>query len=405
MRLWMAWAVTLWLISPGFANDAHVVGEGGRVRLLKDERTTVRMVRESVRIDVYPSSYDVEATFLFANDGPAVTVTMGFPESGGGDVSTEHYVKASGFRHFATWVDGQRVVAKRQASAGVGDGYRAFWVKQVQFGKGQRRTVRVQYRSAPGGDVTSTRSVSYSFTGGNWRGKVEETLLRLVVHLPGTTLVSFRAGAEGKSLSGVTRTGNEFVFRQRDWQAQGDAGLAYKQTMSGWMFLDGFQDPSDLSDPRLYRENGSPADAGLGPEWEEITQPGLTEELDWAPPAVLRRGIVFLRLDVLAELLQPGTLGSHRALATVLTWYPAVKEAVLYARGRSFGFARGRKVMLLDRQTEVPLPAAPLVSSPPSRMYVPVPPILEMFGGAATVRASDHRIHLDLPPAPGGSGK
>lgn len=400
MRMWIACAMALWLVSPGVANDGRVVGEGGRVRLLRGERTTLRMVRESIRMDVYPSHYDVDAAFVFHNHGPATTVTMGFPESGGGDLDAARYRKRSGFARFATWVDGKPVSARREASVGDSE-YQAFWVKRVRFDKEQRRIVRVRYRSSPGDDITSTRGAGYSFTGGNWRGKVDETTLRAVIHLPGTTLVQFMAQAEeGKPLSGITHTGNEFLFRQTHWQAEGSAGVAYKATMSGYMFLDGFRDPATMGGPLPKWEAPARPGSMSMSGWEELTQPGRAEELDWAPPALLRRGVVFLRATVLCELLEPGRMSQAELLASALTWDPGRKEAVVSARGRSFAFQRGRKMMVVDGRTEIPLPASPLLSSPLSggRLYVPVKPVLQLLGGAYRVSESGHRLHIDLPP-------
>src|SRR5690349_10328781 len=97
-----------------YANDSRVIGQSGRVRMIHGEHTTVRMVRETVRMDVYPQTYTVTADFTFTNDGPPVTVTMGFPESGYGDISTETLRTHSGFQSFHTWVDGKEVPAKRQ---------------------------------------------------------------------------------------------------------------------------------------------------------------------------------------------------------------------------------------------------------------------------------------------------
>lgn len=116
------------------------------MRLVKGEKTTVRMVNEAIRMDIYPAYYDVTVDFLFRNTGPAVTVQMGFPESGGGDGVGSNYVNHSGFLSFHTWVDDQEVTATRKGNAD-DDGYTAFWVKTVAFARNQERRVRVAFRT------------------------------------------------------------------------------------------------------------------------------------------------------------------------------------------------------------------------------------------------------------------
>lgn len=74
-----------------WANDRAIVGRGGTWKPLQGEHASIRMVSERVRVDVYEKYYDVQASFVFRNEGPATTVTMGFPESGGGDVDPAKY--------------------------------------------------------------------------------------------------------------------------------------------------------------------------------------------------------------------------------------------------------------------------------------------------------------------------
>ena len=95
------------------ADDGYVsvAGEGGSLRLARGKPTAIRMARETVRMDIYPSYYDVTARFIFHNTGRARTVRMGFPESG--EASNAGPQKSQGFRRFITTVDGQRVRVHR----------------------------------------------------------------------------------------------------------------------------------------------------------------------------------------------------------------------------------------------------------------------------------------------------
>ncbi len=171
------------------ANDSHVVGDGGRVHRMNGKHTTIRMVRERVQMDVYAGYFDVDVHFLFKNDGPKTTVQMGFPESGGGDINSGEYSHHTGFLSFHTWVDDQPVTAKRLPASAPECEYRTFWVKTVPFAAGQSRTVRVQYSSPTFDESTGEEFINYDFTGGNWKGAVDESLLEISFHQPGAHLV------------------------------------------------------------------------------------------------------------------------------------------------------------------------------------------------------------------------
>jgi hypothetical protein len=150
---------------------------------------------------------------------------MGFPERGGGDLDPSRYRQTTGFVRFATWVDGRRVSARRQFGAPEPDGlgYRAYWVKRVSFGKRQSRTVRVRYESKLGDDVTGARWATYDFTGGNWRGTVDESVLLVVPHLPTTNVVTFTLGEERLNASNLR-------LRKTHWQAEGVARLSFRES-------------------------------------------------------------------------------------------------------------------------------------------------------------------------------
>src|SRR5258706_15602572 len=63
--------------SRALSDDAYVEGAGGVVRGMRGHRN-IRMVSEEVRIKLPEGN--VEAKFIFKNEGPATDVTIGFPE-------------------------------------------------------------------------------------------------------------------------------------------------------------------------------------------------------------------------------------------------------------------------------------------------------------------------------------
>jgi hypothetical protein len=146
---------------------------------------------------------------------------MGFPESGGGDIGdVSRFRHRSGFTRFVTSVDGRRVRVHRMATNAETDSmvYEALWIKRVQFGRGQTRHIRVRYRAPHGAQAGEGQSTPYSFTGGNWRGKVDQSTLTVVTHLSGPYQIG--ATFDRQSLP-LRRRGNRFFFQWSNWQAQG----------------------------------------------------------------------------------------------------------------------------------------------------------------------------------------
>lgn len=208
------------------ANDFGVSGVGGSWHPTGGEHRSIQMVSERIRIDIFQGKdyhryYDTTADFLFYNQGPAVSVNMAFPEKANGEAALINEKSPSGFRMFQTSVDGQvikakRVVAKRKLKSGVE--YQALWIKRVSFKKGERKTVKVSFRSAPGNLAGVGWFAAYDFTGGNWFGKVEKSVLTVALHTQ--TNEPVRAFFAKKPI--VThRNKNMFTYKWTNWQANG----------------------------------------------------------------------------------------------------------------------------------------------------------------------------------------
>lgn len=196
------------------ANDRSLVGVGGSWKVLAGEHSSVRMVNETVRVDIGRKTFDVKATFVFRNEGPPVVVHMGFPERGLGDIPGLAYKNRSAYTRFRTAVDGQQAPARRVFVEGDENSYLAHWVKEVHFNQGQQRVVTVSY-TAPVGTSVDGRMVAYHFTGSTWKGNVAYSVLDVVSHVKGEdTLVP---GATEPTR--ILRPGH-WVYERRDWQAE-----------------------------------------------------------------------------------------------------------------------------------------------------------------------------------------
>lgn len=70
------------LSQKSYSDDAYVDVLSGTVKLMSDH-PSIRMVGEDVKIITNSTStYDVDATFIFYNEGKSTTVLVGFPMQG-----------------------------------------------------------------------------------------------------------------------------------------------------------------------------------------------------------------------------------------------------------------------------------------------------------------------------------
>jgi len=377
----IALLIMLVCMSVAYANDGVITGEGGTLHMMSGEHPAVRMVRERVQIDVYPGYYDVAADFFFYNEGDAVTVKMGFPESGGGDIDGRYYVKNTGFLKFATTVDGKGVTARRTASTDkISGDYDAYWVKEVSFTRGQRRHVRVMYRAKPGAISSGEHTVTYQFTGGNWKGTVKESLLTVKMNLPGESLIWFPQPDKNNAYIYHRRSESSLAFKWSDWQAQRDFYLSYMTTYHNWFSLEGLS--ADLCGHQhwvceymrtLNRQPGT----------VRMVLPGKPAEPDWAPDVIERGGTLFIQLKPLSDFLSRPPKEGKRSIAN-LYWDGKKMQAILSTGNRTLYFSPGSKKMIVSGTETVLMPAAAFLSYPikgyAGVMYVPAGSVLNALG-------------------------
>ena len=377
------------------ANDSAISGVSGTPGNLKavqltGEHKSVRMVREEIVMTIGRNDYVTDAHFVFRNDGPATTVRMGFPESSGGDSNFEELKTKTPFREFETWVDGRKVVAWRMIAESNPDDFEfeAFWVKSVPFKRGQTRNVRVRYRS-PLGTSTADSFVAYSFTGGNWKGKVDESVLLLKFQIPGTYLLL----PVDDRLGNYTRTNkrNAIEFRWRNWQAQADFSFRYLRTLPGtlmraWTVEELGQDSSTYPQVETKVIRGS----GKFDPWQA--------DVAWPPSVLLRDGRAYIQFRHLADALIADWEELNRGRKIV--YGPGVQVQGKRASAPTYRVPNGRIVVEEGSRTaqvaarSIALPAAPFRAG--GVLYVPLAPLMEAMGGKALVNTKTHRFFLDF---------
>jgi hypothetical protein len=376
MRSWLCLVFLAWVVLPLVANDTAVVGQGGRLRRLEGEHAGVRMVRERIAMEVYHAFYTVSAEFTFRNEGPACTVQMGFPETGMGDINVEPFRAASGFQKFVTWVDKTQVEAQRR-SAPADTGYAAFWTKAVPFAAGQVRVVKVQYQSHPGTFAVGTRYVPYTFSGGNWKGTVAESVLDATFHIPESCLVN------APPTTRDPKNPAHFHFVWRNWQAEEDFRLVYASTWPEWLTIPDASEEQPFSGDTIM-----------------ITSPGRLPDLDWIPPALVRDGVAYIGFDVLQRYLRDKRFSSR----ITTSWDPATNTVALQVGSRKLGYKLKSTTMTVDtgeEKTTVILPAAPFMSRPglvaTDKYFVPAVATLQALGATVAVDGKAHRMTITLP--------
>lgn len=328
-------------------NDSAITGAGGSFTLLSGEHPSVQMVRETVTMTLSARSYTTVVDFVFRNNGNATKVLMGFPESGSGDVMQ---TGKSQMLAFATWIDGAPTKAVWKPVKLDEEGrYEAHWIKEVPFAARQTRKIRVQYQSSYGGTAIGglNRFVTYHFTGANWQGKVEESLLTIVVKRPGTHAFAGSIEPKGGEPGAVAfvQSDNTLSRSWKSWEAQADFTLGFGSTHPGWR---------TIVEPGPKGEAQPIPGAVILPaaKLRTLTLPGAAPKaVDWCPPALEEGGELYVGPGMLESLLG-GKWSSTPESPT--------NTVVLEGSGHRFGFTAGKREAQVDGKS-VMLAAPPKV--------------------------------------------
>jgi len=369
---------------PALANDMSIIGVGGSLHPLRGEHPQVRMMREKIDIEVGQNSYDVRVNFVFRNMGKATSVKMGFPESGGGaDIPSKTEKEKSTFLRFSSSVDGKKVQVKRVLLNRGDEEFDAVWIKTVKFAARQMRQVQVAYTAPIGGaaGIGLEQLVGYDFTGGNWAGDVDSSILEIHFHQAGDYLMS--AILSEKKIAFKTIP-NGIRFSWRDWQAQGSFLLRFFQTAPQWML-----------------NTRSPELASQIAEFKAVNisdAPALkNRRFDWFPPAFYDQGVAYISLTSFHDDLQQLFPATHPSLI----WNAKSRIATLKMGNETFLFQPDNSSFKMNN-SEMPLPApATLIrwhsDDNGSKLYVPFAPLVMALGGTYHVNHTAHRYRFDLP--------
>ncbi|MEO6908041.1 MAG: hypothetical protein ABI210_09145 [Abditibacteriaceae bacterium] len=371
---------------PALANDMSIIGVGGSLRPLHGQHPRIRMVREKIDIVVGRYNYKVRVNFVFRNQGKASTVRMGFPESGGGgDMPDEAEKYKSTFLAFSSSVDGKKVPVKRVLlDRGIED-FEAIWVKTVKFSAGQTRQVQVDYTAPIGGasGIGYEQLVGYDFTGGNWAGDVDSSILDIHFQQSGDYLMSAELGDKRVAFKPIK---NGIRFSWQHWQAQGSFLLRFCRTAPQWM-SDTYS-PDFASQISVFKTVNIPGTSAL-----------TDRRFDWFPPAFYNEGIAYISLTSFLEDLQHFYPETHPSLV----WNPTTRAATLKVQKETYVF-QPNKLSFEMNNSKMSL-STPLLlirghsDEGGSKLYVPLAPVILALRGTYHVNRAAHRYRFSLPIA------
>jgi hypothetical protein len=290
------------------ADSNFMHGTGGTLQALQPV-PKIRLLREQVHAEIFAAHCDTTATFELRNHGAARTIAVAFAES----QYSSSFVR---FKRFSLSVGGRALPARRVIGRATSDGTRpSRWISRVRFEPGQRRVVRVRYRSNYEG-LLHAGNFEYKFNAGGWSGAVAASRLRVTFRAPGTHFCQASLSpvpfADEKDAVALKRSGASLLFERRNWRPRGRFSLVFEPTFTpGWLSYSGIA-------PRQYSV------------WVPGSPVGVNSAVLWLPPAVLRGGTTFVSLDELDSRLAARATeedGTQRSKA--LQWKEGSTSATL----------------------------------------------------------------------------
>jgi len=323
-NFFVKWGIPIVLLATNaIANDGWWAATGEMGGFGKNDQ--IQMVEERIDIRLGTESAQVTVDFVFKNHGPAVIVTMGFPEEHAGPMDR-------GMRSFTSTVDGvpQDVRKKILDQDDERRHWSVVWLKDVDFEVGQSRKVRVAYEAQYHGNTGGELGLTYIMrTGSTWRGPLEscEISVDWSARDRGPPLIRFtdddpikakawRRVARDRCRATLTDIEPDFdlsiSFAKKFWNFEIDGARVSTEAFCG---------ASDRRDPRLrtdyshYVASFFGAEGAEGWEW-------------WEHPAIDRLGGEFEIRDGKVVFADGRTAPLARGTATGKNWRGEVVELV-----------------------------------------------------------------------------
>lgn len=168
------------LVHNAHSNDGWFAYVGGDYSIVDGVNSTIRLIDEQIRIDLYPDYYTIKIDYKFYNEGDTVTLDIGFPEY------SNVFAANQSLRNFKSYVDGKFVETKYiygdPNTVGV-----SWYIKKTTFIKNIELFSTIEYDASYGGGYEflgfSWNTVEYVYgTAKCWKTGIENFTIRVYNH-------------------------------------------------------------------------------------------------------------------------------------------------------------------------------------------------------------------------------
>ena len=205
--------------------------------------------------------------------------------------------------------------------------------------------------------------MSYDFTGGNWKGSVDESVLNVTFHLPGT----YVAWADGPI---PAQQNNTLSYRWTNWQAEKEFTITFFPTRpDAWRLND--------EKVEIIRAISSP-----NPASQNRRVPGF-------PPCIEKQGVMYVELSQFAHCLAAQRKAAGIDGSVTSRWNDNTWHGTLTAGKTTLTFTLKQPTVAISGGKPLALPGRPFLNKPImdrggeelSDLYIPLKPLAEYFGG------------------------
>ncbi|PQV64234.1 hypothetical protein B1R32_10679 [Abditibacterium utsteinense] len=356
----------------------------GTPQLLRPAKARVQLESETTRVRVFEKYAEETATYQFRNLGGATTVAMSLCET---EAQGSYRGPVPGFASFSARLDNQPLPTQQQSSqrteAGIEPQNVVLHVAQVHFAPAQTRRIELKGRTTQYEGLLFDGDLSYVFGGSHWAEKVKKSEINVEFRVPNTYILNAYQGTrdyfEDTDAVPIETRGATATFNRRNWRPAGKFSLSFVTTLvPDWL-----------------------AEKGVGILEKTLTVSGKAQGLAgvgfYLPPALVREGVTFVRLDLLSEKFRL----PRREVE--LVFEKPFQVATLSAGRQKIRFQRGQKRWSLNGRT-LTLPVAPFAEVESGHdigedtvLYVPLFPVVKALGGSANANQKTHRFYVRLP--------
>lgn len=375
----------LGLISSAATSRADLIGATfGTPQLLRPAKAQVQLESETTNVRVFEDFAEETASYEFRNLGGATTVAMSLCET---ELGVGYNGPIPGFASFSASLDGQPLNVGRQAAQRTEPGVETqevtLRVAKVHFAPRQTHRIELKARTTAYQGLLFDGDLSYVFGVSRWAGKVTQSEINVEFKVPNTYILNGYQGAkdyfEATDATAIETRGATATFTRRNWRPSGKFVLSFVTTLlPDWL-----------------------TEKGAGRLEKTLQVRGKAQGLSGAgfylPPALVREGVSFVRLDALSQ--------KFRLPEREVEWEfdKPFQVATLRGAKQKMRFERGQKRWQFNGRT-LTFPAAPFAEVETGHdigentvLYVPLFPVVKALGGVANINQQAHRFYVRLP--------